>query len=73
MVGTAFDVRDERQSLTARERECLGVFARGAVRYNLGRNWPTEWRTLLSQGLIFQAHDLVSITPKGEEVLDRCG
>lgn len=70
---SAFDLRDERQSLTARERECLETFARGAMTYNARRSWPSEWRTLLSQGLIFHSFNLISITPKGEEVLDRVG
>lgn len=71
MVRTAYDFIDERQSLTAREREILASIDRKPIPYAEGRNWSNEYRALLSQGLIFHGMGLISITPKGEEVLER--
>lgn len=73
MVASPFDLRDERQSLGRREREILGSIARKPIAYAEGRNWSNEYRALLGQGLIFHGMGLISITPKGEEVLERVG
>lgn len=73
MVISASDFRDERQSLTAKERDALATLARQPLSYGDRRNTPPEWRALLAQGLIFWSHSLVSITTKGEEVLERVG
>jgi len=73
MVRTAYDFIDERQSLTKREREILRSLNRKPMAYAEGRNWSNEYRALLGQGLIFHGMGLISITPKGEEVLERVG
>lgn len=72
-VSEFVDFVDERQSLTAKEREALAAIARRPVSYGDRRNTPSEWRALLAQGLIFWSHSLVSVTTKGEEVLERVG
>lgn len=73
MVIASADYQNERQSLTKAERDALASFARKPLNYSDRRNTPSEWRALLAQGLIFWSHSLVSITTKGEEVLERVG
>lgn len=73
MMQTAHDWRDERQSLTAKERDVLASLGRAPIRYNVGRNMPNEYRTVIAKGLGFRSFNLITITPKGEETLERVG
>lgn len=70
-TGSAWEMRDERQSLTARERQILVDLARGPMPYNQGRSMGNEYRVLLGQGLIFHALDFITITDKGRAVVER--
>ncbi len=71
MIAQPFDHYEERQSLDRREREYLARLGRGAESYSDRRNATAEQRSLLAKGLIFWSHSLISITTKGEEVLER--
>lgn len=73
MIAAPFDHIDERQSLDKREREYLARLSRAPESYGDRRNSTSEQRSLLSKGLIFWSHSLISITTKGEEVLERVG
>lgn len=70
---SAYDAADERQSLTARERELLASLARRPFTFSERRTLPNEYRALVRQGLAFWSHALVSATPAGLEVLERVG
>lgn len=73
MVLSAYDAADERQSLNARERELLAALARRPLSLSERRTLPNEYRALVNKGLAFWSHSLVSVTPLGEEVLERVG
>lgn len=62
---------EDYQSLDRRERELLVALDRAPMAYAEGRNWTPEMRALSSKGLMFSAHGLQTITPKGREVRER--
>lgn len=66
-----FDEVDERHSLTAREREILGALIAKPLPFNERRTLPNEYRSLVQKGLAFWSFNLVTATPKGEQVHER--
>lgn len=68
---TAFELRDERQNLDDRERAWLADLARGPVSWGPRRQFPPSIVNLLRAGLAFRSVVGFTITPLGEEVLER--
>lgn len=62
---------DDRFNLTARERAWLAHLARGPMSWALRRQLPFGLVTLLHAGLAFRAGTLLTITPRGSDVLER--
>lgn len=70
-MKTASDLRDERMNIDAKERDFLRSLARAPYPFADRRTWTNEMRSLRAKGLIFHALGRFSITPTGEEVLER--
>lgn len=66
-------MRDEldHQTLDAKERDILRSLTLRPIDYRQGRNMPNEYRSLIGKGLAFRSHSQITITSKGEDVLER--
>lgn len=67
---TGFDL-DEFHSLERVDRDALGELSRGTYAISDQRQTPKRFLPLLARGLAFQSHAGITITRKGEEVLER--